>query len=115
MQRIKWELEDLSLKYLDPIGYEEITQSLEKKQREHESFMERVQAQIESFINSTYNIRQRSARELKLFTPQPHLFAKTHPISSVYDRLRQDLTAFYRRNLYLSIQFNKNLVILFLT
>ena len=48
MQRIKWELEDLSLKYLDPIGYEEITQSLEKKQREHESFMERVQAQIEA-------------------------------------------------------------------
>ena len=48
MQRIKWELEDLSLKYLDPVGYEEITQSLEKKQREHESFMERVQAQIET-------------------------------------------------------------------
>lgn len=30
MQRIKWELEDLSLKYLDPVGYTEITQSLEK-------------------------------------------------------------------------------------
>ena len=54
MQRIKWELEDLSLKYLDPIGYEEITQSLEKKQREHESFMERVQAQIEARLKEQH-------------------------------------------------------------
>ena len=43
MQRIKWELEDLSLKYLDPVGYDEITRSLEAKQSEHEAFMERVQ------------------------------------------------------------------------
>ena len=31
MQRIKWELEDLSLKYLDPVGYDEITRSLAAK------------------------------------------------------------------------------------
>ena len=54
MQRIKWELEDLSLKYLDPVGYTEITQSLEKKQREHESFMERVQAQIETRLKEQH-------------------------------------------------------------
>ena len=28
MQRMKWELEDLSLKYLDPIGYDEIVSKL---------------------------------------------------------------------------------------
>ena len=54
MSRIKWELEDLSLKYLDPVGYTEITQSLEKKQREHESFMERVQAQIEARLKEQH-------------------------------------------------------------
>ena len=54
MQRIKWELEDLSLKYLDPVGYEEITRSLEAKQSEHEAFMERVQAQIEARLKEQH-------------------------------------------------------------
>ena len=31
MQRIKWELEDLSLLYLDPVGYKEIEDGLKKK------------------------------------------------------------------------------------
>jgi GTP pyrophosphokinase len=32
MQRVKWELEDLSLLYLDPIGYQEITTQLSERQ-----------------------------------------------------------------------------------
>ena len=47
MQRIKWELEDLSLKYLDPIGYEEIVSKLEAKHQEYEDFMRRIQIQID--------------------------------------------------------------------
>ena len=54
MQKIKWELEDLSLKYLDPVGYEEITRSLEAKHEEYESFMERVQGQIESRLQELH-------------------------------------------------------------
>ena len=46
MQRMKWELEDLSLKYLDPVGYEEIIQALEAKTAEYEDFMELVNNQI---------------------------------------------------------------------
>lgn len=47
MQRMKWELEDLSLKYLDPIGYEEIVSKLNLKSQEHDSFMQRTQIQID--------------------------------------------------------------------
>lgn len=46
MQRMKWELEDLSLKYLDPVGFEEITSQLDVKRTEYEDFMRRTQAQI---------------------------------------------------------------------
>ena len=47
MQRIKWELEDLSLKYLDPIGYNEIVSKLDAKRQEYDAFMKKTQAQID--------------------------------------------------------------------
>ena len=51
MQRIKWELEDLSLKYLDPVGYDEIVSKLEAKHQEYEDFMHRTQIQIDNRLN----------------------------------------------------------------
>ena len=51
MQRMKWELEDLSLKYLDPIGYAEIVSKLDAKRQEYEDFMQRTQDQIDVRLN----------------------------------------------------------------
>ncbi|SCJ02569.1 GTP pyrophosphokinase [uncultured Flavonifractor sp.] len=47
MQRIKWELEDTSLKYLDPIGYQEIADELAARSSAHEEFMASIQKKIE--------------------------------------------------------------------
>ena len=47
MQRIKWELEDTSLKYLDPIGYQEIADELSARSSAHEEFMASIQKKIE--------------------------------------------------------------------
>jgi guanosine-3',5'-bis(diphosphate) 3'-pyrophosphohydrolase len=47
MQRMKWEMEDLSLKYLDPIAYEEIDQELKTQAQAHAAFMERIQGSIQ--------------------------------------------------------------------
>ena len=46
LAKLKWELEDLSLKYLDPVAYDEIQRSLEAESAEHNQFMSAVQAQI---------------------------------------------------------------------
>ncbi len=48
MQRIKWELEDLSLKYLDPVAYDEIVSRLDAKRPEYEAFMARTRAQVDA-------------------------------------------------------------------
>lgn len=39
MSKIKWELEDLSLRYIDPVAYKEITESINLKKQEREQFI----------------------------------------------------------------------------
>ena len=46
MQRIKWELEDLSLRYLAPEAYNEITAYLTEHQEQDEQFMTAIQDRI---------------------------------------------------------------------
>ena len=48
MQRAKWELEDLSLQYLDPAGYKEITESLAARMPELEAFMDAMKEKIQN-------------------------------------------------------------------
>ena len=52
MQKIKWELEDTSLKYLDPAGYNEIMQYLADHQREADSFMRAIQSKITTRLSA---------------------------------------------------------------
>ena len=46
MQKIKWELEDVSLQYLDPDGYQQIIDYLEKNEKSATSFMNAIQSKI---------------------------------------------------------------------
>ena len=46
IQSIKWELEDLSLKYLDPVGFAEITHTIEVRRPELEALMGRMDERI---------------------------------------------------------------------
>ena len=46
IQSIKWELEDLSLKYLDPVGFAEITHTIEVRRPELEALMSRMDERI---------------------------------------------------------------------
>ena len=52
IQKIKWELEDLSMQYLDPTGYCEIVRSLEDKMPILESFMDSMKSKIQERLNS---------------------------------------------------------------
>ncbi len=52
MQKIKWELEDISLKYLDPEAYAHITDYVEEHQKEADSFMKAIQSKIATRLSS---------------------------------------------------------------
>ena len=65
MQKIKHELENLGLRYLDPIGYEEIQEYIEEKYGEHLGFIENVRNAVsakltENNINFTLEGRIKS-------------------------------------------------------
>ena len=65
MQKIKHELENLGLCYLDPIGYEEIQEYIEEKYGEHLGFIENVRNTVsekltENHINFTLEGRIKS-------------------------------------------------------
>ena len=80
MQKLKWELEDLSLKYLDPIGYQEIIEALEEKASEYDGFMAAVHDQIttrlqQANINGTVSGRMKHPYSIyrKMYTQDKSL------------------------------------------
>ena len=80
MQKMKWELEDLSLKYLDPVGYQEITEALNEKAAEYDGFMSAIHDQItrrlkESGIEATVQGRMKHPYSIyrKMYTQNKSL------------------------------------------
>ena len=47
LAKMKWELEDLSLKYLDPVAYREITERLEADSADHNQFLGGIQEKLQ--------------------------------------------------------------------
>jgi len=52
MQAVKWELEDLSLRYLDPVGYKTITDAIEARRPILEQFMAHREDEIRARMKS---------------------------------------------------------------
>ena len=80
MQRIKLELENLSLQFLDPIGYEEVRQHINNKYGENQNFLEKIQVEVggrmseneihftlEGRIKSVYSIYKKMYNQNKSF------------------------------------------------
>ena len=64
MQRIKWELEDLSLRYLAPTDYAEITNYLSAHKEQDEQFMRTIQDKITDRLTSM-GIRSKTYGRIK--------------------------------------------------
>ena len=70
---IKEELEDRSLRYLDPVGYREIEEQLELKKADREKFI--------------VDIKGRIARRLKDFGIEPHIEGRVKSIYGIYRKV----------------------------
>ena len=55
IRAVKEELEDISLRYLDPVAYHEIEKMLELKKADRQSFLEKIKAKIRERLASEYS------------------------------------------------------------
>ncbi len=85
MQRIKWELEDLSLKCLDPIGYNEIVDGLNAQSAQHEEFLDGIRETIDKKLGEAHIQNVISTRVKHIYSIYRKMYAQHKTINEIYD------------------------------
>ena len=85
IQRVKWELEDLSLQYLDPAGYKEITDVLERKMPELEAFMSAVEEKIQRRLDEEGIHATIYSRIKHVYSIYRKMYAQKLDINGIFD------------------------------
>ncbi len=85
MQRMKWELEDLSLQYLDPIGYQEIEQELAAGSAEHEKFLTGVQEHISARLDQERIKCTVYGRVKHIYSIYRKMYAQNKTLKEIFD------------------------------
>ena len=85
MQRAKWELEDLSLQYLDPEGYKEITDALNAKMDKLEAFMDSVKGKIQARLDSEGVEATIFSRIKHVYSIYRKMYAQKLDINGIFD------------------------------
>ena len=85
MQQAKWELEDLSLRYLDPTGYREITETLNARMPELEAFMSSVEEKIQTRLKSEGIKASIFSRIKHVYSIYRKMYAQKLDINGIFD------------------------------
>ncbi len=85
MQKVKWELEDLSLLYLDPIGYQEIVSVLDAKVGELSSFMSGIEQKIKTRLDEWHIHATINHRLKHIYSIYRKMYAQKKDISEIFD------------------------------
>ena len=85
IQKIKGELENLSLKYLDPIGYDEVKNDVEHRYGENRDFLENAQKQISEKLDSEKIKYSMSGRVKSIFSIYKKMYNQGKSFDEIYD------------------------------
>ena len=85
MQKMKWELEDLSLRYLDPKGYEEIMEYLNANKEQDEAFMATIQDKIKERLQGVGIANTTYGRIKHVYSIYRKMHAQDKSIEELYD------------------------------
>lgn len=85
MQKIKWELEDLSLLYLDPEGYKAITDTLNERMDTLERFMGDMQRKIQARLEEDGVQASIFCRIKHIYSIYRKIYAQKIDINGIFD------------------------------
>ena len=83
--QLKWELEDLSFRYLDPDAYLDIVRTLNERRAEREKFIDRVRQTLEQELDEQSISATISGRPKHIYSIWRKMQKKDRGIDSLYD------------------------------
>ncbi|MDO4749284.1 MAG: bifunctional (p)ppGpp synthetase/guanosine-3',5'-bis(diphosphate) 3'-pyrophosphohydrolase [Eubacteriales bacterium] len=85
MQKIKWELEDRSLRYLDPEGYREIMENLDARMPILEQFMTDVKQRLQNRLDEAGLNTVIHSRIKHIYSIYRKMFAQNRSVNEIFD------------------------------
>ncbi len=85
MQKIKQELEDLSIIYLDPIGCKEIEEHLDNRKGEKKEFLDNILGSIDNRLNDEHINFKLTWRIKHLYSIYRKMYNQNKTIDEIYD------------------------------
>jgi guanosine-3',5'-bis(diphosphate) 3'-pyrophosphohydrolase len=85
MGKIRGELEDLGFRYLDPIGYQQVHDSVEARRKEGEQFLGRVESVLRDKLKEAGITAKVESRIKRLFSIHKKLQRQRITVEQVYD------------------------------
>ncbi len=85
IQKVKQELENLSLCYLDPIGYEEVSNDVDRKYGFNKDFIDNVKAQIKAKMTEAGIKSEVAGRVKSVYSVYKKMYNQNKSFDEIYD------------------------------
>ncbi len=85
MQRIKQELENISLRYLDPYGYFEVKEDIESKYGRHTDFVEHIRSEISARLRENNIEFTLEGRIKSVYSVYKKMYSQNKSFDEIYD------------------------------
>ncbi len=87
MASIKWELEDLSLKYIDPEGYEDLLKKVQEKSEQRKDYISHIIDTIQEKLTEAGMEADIKGRPKSLYSIYKKMYHKNRSFEQIYDMI----------------------------
>lgn len=85
ISKIKWELEDLSLRYLDPEGYYDLVEKVNKRRKEREAYIQKIIDELNKKLDEMNIHRDISGRPKNFYSIYKKMYYQNKSFDQIFD------------------------------